>query len=293
MKLIVGTWDPAWGYTWVERGFGKLYALRSLADGSFLCVDGKEYPTPGKHSCHITLLPSQAVVSDYTSGTLSLYPLGIDGLPAGEPSLLHFEGHGPHPVRQTAPHIHSSWLSPDRKSLIVVDLGTDRIYRFRIADGRIEEDGIEVFHLPDGCGPRHCAFGDGVLYVATELSDEVLVLNWPDMQLKQRIVVNPAMPSGGGHVVLAGKYLYVSSRLENDGIGIFKVLLGGRLEKVGYQRTGAHPRHFCVSGDASLLAVACKDDDRIEFYSIDDSSGLLTPVSGSYAAEKPVYVELV
>lgn len=295
MKALVGNWTPEWGHTWLTRGFGKIYALRSLAGGSSLCVfdsEGNpigEYPTPGEHSCHITLLERQAVVSDYTSGTLSIYPLGPDGIPSGAPHLLRFAGHGAHPQRQTCPHIHSSWLSPDGGVLVVVDLGCDKIYRYPVSDGKLVENEAESFGTPEGCGPRHCAFGKNCLYVATELSDEVLVLDWPSMELRQRILTNPEKPGGGGHVILKDGFLYVSSRLKNDGIAIFRVLGDGALEKAGYCRTGLHPRHFCIKGN--LLAVACRDSDLIQLFSM--GNGSLKLLSEASSISKPVYVELV
>lgn len=175
MAMIIGTYGPQWGHTALAEGFGKLYALRSLPGGSSLCVldipsdiSGivtlddltlkAEFKTPGEHSCYITLLEHQVVLSDYTSGTLSLFDLDAEGMPVGEPRAIRFEGSGPDTVRQTGPHIHSSWVSPDGKSIVVVDLGCDRIYRYSVVDGRINEDSQEIFALPSGCGPRHCAF---------------------------------------------------------------------------------------------------------------------------------------
>ena len=299
MVLAIGTWDNAWGHTYVARGFGKIYALRSLAGGSSLCVfdeDGNplgEYSTPGAHSCHITLLEKQAVVADYTSGTLSLFPLGTDGLPSGAPEVLHFEGSGPNLARQQGPHIHSSWLSPDGASLVLVDLGADRLYRFPVEDEELSREGIEMFPMPPGCGPRHCAFGKDKLYVATELSDEVLVLDWPSMELLQKCVVNPAQPGGGGHIVISpdGKFLYVSSRLKNDGIGIFCIGEDGLLEAAGYCNTGRHPRHFCLTPSGDALVVACRDDDVIEFYNRSSKDGSLSPAGIEVSIERPVFVD--
>ena len=300
MELLIGTWDKAWGHTFIARGFGKLYALRSLGEGSALCVFDEqarplgEYPTPGAHSCHITLLGKQAVVADYTSGTLSIYPLGPDGIPSAAPELLCFEGHGPHPVRQTSPHIHSSWISPDGLSLVVADLGCDFLYRFSISDGKVDLSGVERFAMPEGCGPRHCCFGDGVLYVSTELSDEVLVLSWPEMELLQRVNVNPELPQGGGHLLLSPdrRFLYASSRLKNDGVAIFSVVEGGLLKSAGYCPTGRHPRHFCLTPSGDALLVACRDDDVVELYNRDSSDGSLTPAGAEVSIENPVYVEV-
>ena len=293
MLLSIGNWAPQWGHTYLARGRGHQYALKSLAGGSALVVDGVDYPTPGEHSCHITLLERQAVVADYTSGTLSLFPLDQEGIPCGAPELLRFFGHGPHPERQKSPHIHSSWLSPEGDRIVVADLGSDALYRFAVTDGRLVPASRERFPMPPGCGPRHCAFGRGVLYVATELSDEVLVVAWPGMDLRQRLLVNPLRPGGGGHLVLSpdGHFLYVSSRLQGDGVATFAVHPDGQLEKVAFTPTGRHPRHFCLSPDGALLMVACRDDNRIQFFDRSASDGTLSENGLCLEVEKPVYVE--
>ena len=252
-----------------------------------------EYPTPGEHSCHITLLERQVVVADYTSGSLSLYPLGPDGLPSGAPEVLYFEGHGPHPTRQTSPHIHSSWLSPEGDALVVVDLGTDKLYRFPVRDGKVAGEGVEAFAMPEGCGPRHCVFGQGKLYVSTELSDEVLVLDWPSMELRQRVVVNPVLPGGGGHLLLSpdGRFLYASSRLENDGIAVFRVQEDGLLEPGGYVTVGSHPRHFCLTPEGDALLVACRDSHEVQLFTRDSQDGSLCFTGQTVSIEKPVFVQ--
>ena len=207
--------------------------------------------------------------------------------------MVRFQGSGPHPTRQTGPHTHSSWLSPDGSSILVVDLGMDALSRFPVEGGRVVTARRETFAMPAGSGPRHCAFGDEVLYVATELSDEVLVLSWPEMDLLQRVPVNPERPGGGSHLVLGpdGHELYVSSRLKRDGIYIFSVASDGRLAPAGFTPTGAHPRHFCLSPDGSLLAVACRDDDIVQLFNR-ASDGSLSPQGQAVEVSRPVYVEI-
>lgn len=310
VAIITGTYAQKWGHTALAEGFGKLYALRSLPGGSFLCVfdmpsemDGivtldrltpiAEVGTPGEHSCHITLLNCQAVVSDYTSGTLSIFTLDEEGIPVGSPVVLRFEGSGPDPVRQTSPHIHSSWLSPDGRSIVVVDLGCDRLYRYKVADGRLIGPAHEVFHMPEGCGPRYCSFNAAGtrLYVSTELSDEVLVYDYPQMRLLQRVMVNDSTPRGGGHLAMTpdGRFLYVSSRLKNDGLAIFQIDDEGLLHKVGYQTTAAHPRHFALSKDGETLLCAARDGNVIEEFSIDPQNGHLFKKK-HFNLDKPVFI---
>ena len=295
MQNIVGSCTPEWGHTYLAEGFGKVYALRSLTEGSWLCLFDAttlapigEYPTPGQHSCHITLLAHQAVVADYTSGTLSLFDLDAEGVPVAQPTVVTFEGCGPHPTRQTTPHVHSSLLSRDGSTLYVVDLGTDSIYCFPVEEGYVGLDGSTRIALPAGTGPRMCVESSNghALYVVTELSDEVLVLKGKEGSLLQRVPIAKGHPQGGGHILLSadGRTLYVSLRVSGtagegecpvtDGVAVFRVHNDALLTPLTYIPTGAHPRFFTLSDDDCMLCVACRDDDTLRMYAIDPSSGL-------------------
>ena len=323
LTLLVGSNNDYWGHTFLAEGNGKVYALRSLEPTSSLCtfdskvlegregvielaslqIPMKEKVTEGKHSCHVTLLPREAVVSDYTSGTLSLFPLDENG-DAGAPRLLSFEGKGVHPTRQEGAHIHSSALSPDGKTLVVVDLGTDRIYRFAVKNGRLVVPQLSYVQLPAGCGPRFSVFSaDGAyLYVVTELSDEVLVYRTSDFSFQNRYSLGGENPEGGSHIALSadGRYLYASLRVSSaanekkctisDGVAIYKCLSNGRLKRVYYQPTGGHPRHFALSNDGSVLVVACRDSNTIEIYPLNKKSGVPTGQVEKISVSEPTYV---
>ena len=325
MSILVGIASPYWGHTFIAEGNGKIYALRSLDDSSSLCVfDAKiigdsdffcltddvaskaltEVTTPGKHSCHIVLLERQAVVADYTSGTLTLYELDEQGLPQPNPTVVTYQGKGPHPKRQLSPHIHSSTLSPDGKSLLVADLGCDRLIRYNVENGRLVMPEAEIIALPAGSGPRHCAFapeGD-YLYVVTELTDEVMTFRTSDYKLIDRCTLNAGNPEGAAHIVVSadGKYLYASSRVSNtskastkpipDGVAIYKRLADGKLKQIHYQPTGAHPRHFAVSNDGTKLVVACRDSHTVEIYTL--KGGVPVGQAETKVVSQPVYVRL-
>ena len=324
-SLLIGIASPYWGHTFIAEGNDKIYALRSLDDASSLCVfDAKiagsdkvfcltdemsakalvEVTTPGKHSCHIVLLDRQAVVADYTSGTLTLYDLDDKGLPQPNPKVVVFEGKGVHPRRQRTPHIHSSTLSPDGKTLIVADLGCDRLICYNVENGRLALPEAKIVALPAGSGPRHCAYSpDGdYLYVVAELSDEVFAFRTSDYKLLDRHVLNAGNPEGGAHIVVSadGKYVYASSRVSRtsrasskpvpDGVAIYKRLANGKLKQLHYQPTGAHPRHFAVSRDGATMAVACRDDDAVEIYQL--KKGVPVGNPERLSASQPVYVRL-
>lgn len=324
LTILVGSNTPYWGHTYLAEGNNKIYAIRSLNDASSLCtfdaacLDGRagvielaslqvpmaESVTEGKESCHITLLEREAVVSDYTSGTLTIYPLDEKGDVCGKPRLLRYEGKGAHPTRQHAPHIHSSALSPDGKRLVVVDLGTDRVYCYAVKDGRLGEK-LATITLPAGSGPRFSLFGnDGkYLYLLTELSDEIMVYRMADYKLQNRYPIGDDNPEGGAHIALSpdGRTLYASLRVSgtsksnrckvSDGVAIFKCLKDGKLERLQYLPTGGHPRHFAISPDGRALVVACRDSNEIEIYPLEN--GLPKGEAEKISVKSPVYVGFV
>ncbi|MBQ8574072.1 MAG: beta-propeller fold lactonase family protein [Bacteroidales bacterium] len=224
------------------------------------------------------------LTADYSGGSVTVFPL-CDGILGDCIQRLEFQGEGPVEGRQESSHIHQLKLIPDTDWILASDLGADRIRLLRFEDGILIHKGD--FVCPAGSGPRHLEFSrDGkTLYCISELSGNVLVYSTggnetPEFTLIQQIQADEVNAGGSADIHLhpSGKYLYTSHRLDNDGIAIFKTLPDGRIEKIGYSRTGRHPRNFCISPDGSLLFVACRDDRIIQVFHIEDNGHLtLTP----------------
>ena len=62
------------------------------------------------------------------------------------------------------------------------------------------------------------------------------------------------------------------------------------LAYVGYQQTGPHPRNFNITPNGRYVLVACRDNDSIEIYSRDRSTGMLTDTGRRIPQTRPVYV---
>ena len=114
-------------------------------------------PALGMSPCHIMIAGKDVVVSNYTSGSLAVFPLAEDGtLMPG--TSVEFSESGPDTVRQASSHIHSSQLSPDGKHLYVIDLGGDCVHSYGVEDGRVLLSDYSRFSLAPGEGPRHFAY---------------------------------------------------------------------------------------------------------------------------------------
>ena len=110
-------------------------------------------PSGGADPCHLLLDTDGRTlfVANYTSGTLAVLPLDADGgfATLGPDQVFGHTGTGPDEDRQESPHAHFVALDPSGAFVLVVDLGTDEIRRYRRVDGRLVEDGIAAV-LPAG-----------------------------------------------------------------------------------------------------------------------------------------------
>ena len=99
----------------------------------------------------------------------------------------------------------------------------------------------------------------------------------------------PAHGSADIHLSPDGRFLYASHRLQNDGLSIYCVdSISGNLTKQDYQPTAAHPRNFTLTPNGKYLLVASRDNNKIEVYSRNPESGLLTLTPDSICLPKPV-----
>lgn len=259
--------------------------------------------TGGSGPCSIWLDSRQKLIAtaNYSGGNITLFPVKEDGTLAPASALFTFEGTGPDSVRQTQPHLHSVYSSPDEKYLFANDLGTDRIYKYELQ--RNEEDGSLMvregmpahFDVMPGDGPRHSCFHPNgkYMYLLGELSGNVTVFGYDDGNLEhlQSIEADSLHAAGSAdiHVSPDGAFVYASNRLQGDGIAIFAVdPATGQLTKAGYQPTKRHPRNFILTPDGSLLLCACRDDNAIQVFKVNKKTGLLEDTHQDILLSKPV-----
>ena len=226
------------------------------------------------------------LTADYSGGSISVFPVYAGYIePLAE--QIFFEGSGPVTDRQEASHIHQLRAVPGVRGFILAsDLGADVIRLIGIGkkDGEIKLTHIKDFECPAGSGPRHMEFSqDGhFMYCIAELSGNVLAYRitnddgTPVLTLVQEIQADEVNAGGSAdiHIHPNGRWLYTSHRLENDGISVFNILENGTLEKIGYARTGRHPRNFMITSDGKHLLVACRDDRTIQVFKIEEEGTL-------------------
>ena len=263
--------------------------------------------TEGASPCYIEIdrAGKNVFTANYGGGSITSFQVKEDGTLSPANLVISFDGSGPDEDRQKSPHLHSVRFSPDERFLFAADLGTDKIYRFdavgSVFEGQpaITRGSLKTFSTPSGAGPRHFDFHPGwnYFYVLGELSGEVIVYdyNQGDLAQKQTIAADTVGARGSAdiHVSLDGKFLYASNRLKADGVAIFSIHADdGTLTKVGYQPTARHPRNFVITPNGKLLLVASRDDNKVQVFSIDNQTGLLTDTGHDIHIDKPVCLKV-
>lgn len=233
------------------------YAEYSLVSGSML---GGIFPTCGNEACHFVKDGDEAYFANYTDGTIchkmadgGSWVLGhtpTDAIPLGCDT-----------ARQERPHVHQCILSPDKKYVLVCDLGLDCVF---VYDRALNE--ISHAKIPSGHGARHAVFSkDGSrLYVLGEMGVSLTECTWDNGTLTPLRTVDfrgdaevIAPGEGGAAIILSedGRHLYATDR-GCDMIAHFRVTDDG-LEFVSRTPSGGrHPRDFgLIAG--GYLAVCC------------------------------------
>jgi 6-phosphogluconolactonase len=265
--------------------------------------------THGLAPCYASVEPEgrYCLVANYETGSLCVLPIRKDGSLGEATDTVQFSGSGPVPERQEGPHAHMVVPSPDRRFILAVDLGADRLIAFRLdrERGALSPADPPWTQLPPGTGPRHLAFHPHrpFAYVVSELRSTVTVLRYAERQgtfeASQTISTLPDDFTGqnlGAEIKVApsGRFVYASNR-GHDSLAIYAAdQETGRLSLVGHESTrGIGPRDFAIDPSGALLLVANQDTDTVVTFRIDSDSGTLHATGHVAAVPTPVCLQLV
>ncbi|MDD3171227.1 MAG: beta-propeller fold lactonase family protein [Bacilli bacterium] len=175
---------------------------------------------------------------------------------------------------------HCVLLNNDENILAVVNIAADAIYLYNVENKDIRI--MNIIMLPQGVGPRHAIYNkvNTLMYVITEYSNEVFVIDMKRYTIIQRISTIPDYKdvSYGATLILSHdeKHLYASNRGEET-IARFKVSNEGLLEyEHSFACGGIHPRHMILTKDGKFIVSCNKDSNNITFIDTITEEVLLT-----------------
>ncbi|MEU8237535.1 lactonase family protein [Actinoplanes missouriensis] len=267
-----------------------LYAVNELDQGTItafsVAPDCSLIPlgtqsTGGADPCHLAVTGDgrHLVVANYGGGSVAVFPLDADGVPAGRSDLLQLQGSGPNAERQSAPHAHQVVPDPNGADVLISDLGSDRVWRSRLdpVSGRLSLPDPAVEAKP-GTGPRHLArAAGGTVLLAGELTGDV---SWyrpaGGPTLAPAGTVAASQSSGGVHpseiaIRNDGRHVYVANR-GPDTVSAFS-WDGESLTLIAeVPAGGVWPRHMVLLGDH--LYVANQRSHNVTVFRVDPDTGI-------------------
>ncbi len=242
------------------------------------------------------------LVANYGGGSIAALPISADGSLGKAVTKIQHAGSSLNPDRQSGPHAHSIFPSPDNRFTLDCDLGLDKISinHLDASTAKLTPNDPPFATVVPGSGPRHLVFSaDGkFVYVINEMGGTVTVFSYaaPDAAMTgvQTISTLPKDFSGNNttaEIALHpnGKFLYASNR-GHDSIAVFTVdQKTGKLKFVEHQSTQGHtPRHFAIDPTGHWLLAENQGSDSVIVFAIDADTGKLKPTGQSIAVGAPV-----
>jgi 6-phosphogluconolactonase (cycloisomerase 2 family)/enamine deaminase RidA (YjgF/YER057c/UK114 family) len=255
--------------------------------------------TLGAHPCFILFREASKTIytANYTGGSISVFKTQQGNLmPISQ--QIKYVGSSINKRRQASSHAHQVVLSPDQNYLYVNDLGTDQIHMHKIyADGTLDEKSTSI-KIDPGSGPRHMVFnrtGD-MAYLLNELKSRVDVFKatGEKFELIQNIDADNVKGDNASadiHISPDGKWLLTSNRITSNEITVFNILSDGRLKKIYHQPVAKTPRNFSFDPSGKFVLVASQDEDRIQVFSFDAQTGMLTDTKKDILVTSPVCIQ--
>lgn len=262
------------GENWIYNGVGEStegYAEFSLSDGSKI---GDIIPSGGSEVCHFCKYDSTIYIANYGDGSLVMAKDGkivrrIEHKPSASIPC------GCHPTRQDHAYVHQCILSPDKKYLLVCDLGLDCVFVY-------DHDLNVISHAktPDGHGARHSIFSkDGkTVYTLSEMGASVTEFSWDDGYLLSKNTVsirkNEQVTTAEGAAAIRlsedGKHLYCTDRGENT---ISHLTTSGGLKLISQTPCGGeHPRDFTLIANGKYGVCCNRFSNNIALFRILDNA---------------------
>ena len=263
----------------------------------------------GSSPCHanVDATGKMLAVANYGSGSTASFQVNDDGTLSEAVSVIQHEGSSVDERRQKGPHAHSVNFSPDNQFVITADLGTDKLYVYKVdpATGKIEPNDPPAGKVKAGGGPRHFTFHPSgkFCYAINEMGNTVTAFNWDAgrgaMEEIQMISTLPEGYSERTHTAEvrahpSGKFLYGSNR-GHDSIAVFSIdTATGKLTSLGQTSTqGEAPRNFNIDPSGRYLFAENQNTHTVVGFEIDQETGTLTPTGQVLNIPRPVCLRWV
>lgn len=257
----------------------------------------------GSAPCYVAFRNKSKTVysANYMGGSMSVFKTSNGKLlPASQ--LIQYKGSSIHPERQQGPHAHMIAIAPDESYLLVTDLGSDKIYQHTIKEDGLVNENYNPIAITAGNGPRHIVFTPkgNRAYLINELSGAIDVFDIQNKKFTKiqtiasdTTTLSKTKGSADIHLSPNGKWLISSNRVTSNDLAIFKVGAKGLLSPVGHQTVATRPRNFTFDPSGNFVYVASQDDNKVQIFSFNSSTGKLTNTNNDIKVMSPVCLKFI
>lgn len=257
-----------------ETDSGRVSAFRVPGAGAELRLEPfSVQSTGGAHPCHLAVHEGLRLlaVANYTSGSVSIHPLGPGGRIEPLSQLIDLSGGGgPNAERQEGPHAHQVTFfdffddgpAGDGIGLAVADLGSDRVWRYRREDGSFIA--LPPLELAPGSGTRQLLLSGQRALVLGELDGSLAVADWADNP--RLLSVGPGYAGTLPDPSLAAALLpgprpelFYATHRGGDIVSLLRIDGDSVVPVADFDAAGRWPRHACLAGNHLYLANQLSD----------------------------------
>jgi 6-phosphogluconolactonase len=253
--------------------------------------------TGGNSPCYVTTDAANKFVLSVNysgsndTGSVRVFRVQANGSLGEGVAHIQHEGSSVHPSRQRHSHPHMIYMDPTDQLVLVPDLGTERVYVYRLDHTTGQLTPAEQPELPTapGAGPRHLTFhpSEQFMYVINELNGTITGFHYhKDTGRFDELESVPTLPSdftgentcADIHITPSGRFLYGSNRGHNSLVIYAIDPETGLLTFVGHELTrGNWPRSFIIDPTGQWLIVSNQRSHDVFVFRIDGETGKLHP----------------
>lgn len=280
------TSDKKFVYSISERGEKSTISSFAFNDKTGIMHFLNRVSGHGADPCFVSVSENHVITANYTGGNVCVFVRKNDGTLSNAIQNVQHTGKSIDVNRQDKPHVHQAIFSPDKKFLLVNDLGTDYVtsysYDKKSTDKVLTE--FDKLKVKSGSGPRHLVFSKNgaFIYLLQEMDGTVSIIAFNKGKLslieETTVVRRDNISSGAAdiHISPDDKFLYATNRGNANDITVFKIQNDGRLKYVQQISVlGNGPRNFAITKDGKYIFVANQRTNQIVVFGRNKNTGKL------------------
>lgn len=279
--------DRKFVYSVNEDGKNSAVSAFSYDPKSGNLVFLNKKPAAGADPCYISVDDKNVIIANYSGGSIAVFGRNADGSLTDAKQVVQHTGKSIDPKRQTSAHVHMVQFTPDKKYLLVNDLGEDHTYIYHYNPNSKNQvlTVKNVIKTNAGSGPRHLTFSPNgkFAYLAHEFNGSITAFTYADGKLNKVQEIGTIAKDFTGkidgadiHISADGKFLYETNRGDANTISTFAILPTGTLKLIDIQSTlGKGPRNFSIDPSDRFLLVAHQYTNDVVIFNRDQTTGKL------------------